>query len=264
LAAMVGEYKERDVEQTLVGKSALVTGGSRGIGRAVVLALASRGAQVAFTYLNRDAVASEVVASIREGGGEVNAIRCDSRSNDQVTDTVERLIDEMGQLDIVVLNAGITRDQYLMMMTEEEFVSVVDTNLNGAFRFAKAVSRHMMGRRSGAIVTISSISSMFGVAGQTNYCASKGGLVSFTRALAAELAPKGVRVNAVLPGFIQTEMTAKMPRQIKLGAQDRILLKRFGAPEEVAEVVAFLVSDAASYIVGQSIMVDGGITSTVS
>jgi 3-oxoacyl-[acyl-carrier protein] reductase len=151
-----------------------------------------------------------------------------------------------------------------MLMSEEEFTKVIDTNLTGAFRFARAACRPMMGRNSGAIVTISSIAADYGVAGQANYCASKGGLVALTRAFAAELAPKGIRVNAVLPGFIDTEMTAKMPREIKKTSKDRVLLKRFGTPWEVAEAVVFLVSDAASYIIGQTIVVDGGLTSTVS
>ena len=253
------------LEKTLIEQTALITGGSRGIGKAVVAALAARGARVAFTYVRNEAAAMETMDQV-EGltGIRPIAICCDSRDGEAVTDTVDRLIEEMGQIDIAVLNAGITRDQYLMMMNEEEFTSVIDTNLNGSFRFARALSRHMMGRRQGAIVTLSSIASLFGVAGQANYCASKGGLVAFTRALAAEMAPKGVRVNAVLPGFIETEMTARMPRRVKMASKEKVLLKRFGSPEEVAEVVAFLVSDAAGYIIGQSIVVDGGLTSTVS
>ena len=177
---------------------------------------------------------------------------------------MEEIVSGHGKLDILVCNAGITRDQYLMMMKEEDFVDVIQTNLIGAFRFAKAACRPMMTAKSGAIVTVSSIAAIFGIAGQANYCASKGGLVAFTRSMAAELAPKGVRVNAVLPGFIETEMTAKMPRQVKRSAMDRILLKRFGDPSEVAKVISFLVSPDAGYIVGQEIVVDGGLTSAVS
>lgn len=245
------------------GQIALVTGGSRGIGRAVVDELAGRGAHVFFTYARNEEAAQQTVAAIDAAGGMATAAQCDSADKAAIDALVERIIDACGGIDILVLNAGITRDQYLMMMSEDDFSRVIDTNLTGAFRFAKATCRSMMQRRRGVIVTVSSVAAVFGIAGQTNYCASKGGLVAFTRALAAELAPKGVRVNAVLPGFIETEMTAKMPRQVKLASKERILLKRFGTAEEVAGVVGFLASEAARYIIGQAIVVDGGLTSTV-
>ncbi|MDD5307120.1 MAG: 3-oxoacyl-ACP reductase FabG [Deltaproteobacteria bacterium] len=252
------------MERNLEGKIALVTGGARGIGRAVVMELAQRGAKVTFTFARNAQAAAEVERAAADKNLAVKGVACDSTDGAAVTATVEALVAAEGRLDALVCNAGIARDQYLMLMSEDEFESVIDTNLTGAFRFAKAACRPMMAERSGAIVTISSVAAVFGVAGQTNYCASKGGLAAFTRALAAELAPKGVRVNAVLPGFIDTEMTARMPRQIKLSSRERILLKRFGTPLEVAAVVAFLLTDAASYIVGQAIVVDGGLTSTVS
>jgi 3-oxoacyl-[acyl-carrier protein] reductase len=252
------------MDRNLEGRIALVTGGSRGIGRAVVMELAARGARVTFTYARNAEAAADVERAAAEKGLEARGVACDSTDGAAVTAAVEALVAAAGRLDALVCNAGVTRDQYLMLMSEDEFTSVIDTNLTGAFRFAKAACRPMMAQKSGAIVTISSVAAVFGVAGQANYCASKGGLAAFTRALAAELAPKGVRVNAVLPGFIDTEMTARMPRQIKLSSKDRVLLKRFGTPEEVAAVVAFLLSDAASYIVGQAIVVDGGLTSTVS
>jgi 3-oxoacyl-[acyl-carrier protein] reductase len=250
--------------KNLDGRVALVTGGSRGIGRAVVLELARRGARVSFTWLRGEEPAREVEQLAAAEDLEVAGVQCDSRDTAAVTETVERLVAEREQIDILVSNAGIVRDQYLMLMGEQEFTDVIETNLMGAFRFAKAACRPMMARRSGSIVTVASISAIFGIAGQTNYCASKGGLVAFTRALAAELAPKGVRVNAVLPGFVDTEMTAKIPRQVKRANLERILLGRFGSPEEVAAVVAFLASDESSYIVGQSIVVDGGLTSAVT
>jgi 3-oxoacyl-[acyl-carrier protein] reductase len=250
--------------KNLEGRIALVTGGSRGIGRAVVLELARRGARVAFTWLRAEEAAAEVEQLAAAEGLEVAGTQCDSRDTGAVSETVERLVADSGQIDVLVSNAGIVRDQYLMLMGEQEFTDVIETNLVGAFRFAKAACRPMMARRSGSIITVASISAIFGIAGQTNYCASKGGLLAFTRALAAELAPKGVRVNAVVPGFIDTEMTAKIPRQIKRANVERILLGRFGSSEEVAAVVAFLASDEASYIVGQSIVVDGGLTSAVT
>ena len=252
------------MEQDFKDKTIIVTGGTRGIGRAVVTELVRRGAAVVFTYLKSTAAAEALVAELQEATGTVVGRPCDSKSTEAVTELVEGVVRDFGRIDVLVLNAGITRDQYLMTMTEEDFTRVVDTNLTGAFRFAKAATRPMMAVRSGSIVAISSVSARFGVAGQANYCASKGGLDAFGRAMAAELAPKGIRVNTVLPGFIDTEMTARMPRPVKQGAKDRILLKRFGTPEEVAKAVAFLASDAASYIVGQSVFVDGGLSSTVS
>ncbi len=252
------------MKTNLKGRVALVTGGSRGIGRAVVAELARLEANVFFTYRSNEEAAAEVEDSARATGCLVRGVQCDSGDTGAVTSAVEHIITDHQTLDILVLNAGITRDQYLMLMSEDEFGGVIDTNLMGAFRFAKAACRPMMTRKSGVIVTIASVAALFGIAGQTNYCASKGGLVAFTRALAAELAPKGIRVNAVLPGFIDTEMTARMPRRVKMESKERILVKRFGTPEEVAGVVSFLASDAAAYIIGQTIVVDGGLTSTVA
>ncbi|MCU0661583.1 MAG: 3-oxoacyl-ACP reductase FabG [Myxococcota bacterium] len=245
------------------GRSALVTGGSRGIGAAVVRTLAARGATVAFTYRRAKDEAAALVEKVRAEGGTANAHLCDSGDTAAVGELVNDLAGNGRGLDILVLNAGITKDQYLMMMSDEDFLRVIDTNLVGAFRFAKAACRPMMENRRGTIIAVSSVAAQFGIAGQANYCASKGGLTSLCRALAAELAPRGIRVNAVLPGFVDTEMTARLPRQVKQQSKDRILLKRFGTPQEIAEVVAFLASDAASYIVGQCLVVDGGLTTTV-
>ncbi len=252
------------MEKNLDGKIALVTGGSRGIGKAVVKELALRGAKVTFTYNRSQESAIAFTEELKEQELDVLGVACDSEDTGAVNSLVESIIEKYECIDILVLNAGITRDGYLMTMADEDFNKVINTNLIGAFRFAKAVSRSMMVCKSGVIVGISSVAAHYGVAGQTNYCASKGGLEAFCRAAAAELAPKGIRVNVVLPGFIDTEMTAKMPRSIKQTSKERILLNRFGTAEEVAKVVSFLVSDAASYIVGQSIVVDGGLTSTVS
>lgn len=241
------------------GKTAIVTGGSRGIGRAVVALLAAQGAKVSFTYYRHEENARAVE---KETGAQ--GILCPQSDAETIDKTVESIVQDQGSIDILVNNAGITSDQFVMMMPAEEWERVIDTNLNGAWRWAKAVSRPMMTRRSGAIVNIASVAGLVGIGGQTNYAASKGGLIGLSRALAAEFGPKGIRVNAVVPGFIETDMTARMPRQIKRSNMDRILLKRFGKPQEVAQVVSFVASDEASYVVGQTIVVDGGLTGTVA
>lgn len=239
----------------LEDKVAIVTGGSRGIGRAVVAELARRGARVFFTYhRNADAAAETEKAT------GARKLLCPQSDADAITRSVETVAAEAGRIDILVNNAGVHADQFLMLMPESEWTKVIDTNLNGAFRWAKAVTRPMLSAGGGTIVNMSSVSGLVGVAGQTNYSASKGAILAFTRSLAAELGGKGIRVNAVAPGFIETDMTAVLPRDIKRRNLERILLKRFGSAEEVARVVAFLVSDAATYVVGQTIVVDGGLT----
>jgi 3-oxoacyl-[acyl-carrier protein] reductase len=241
------------------GKVALVTGGSRGIGKAVVEDLRRRGATVYFTYHRHEEAAAQT--ALATGSEKILCSQADAAAIDAA---VESIVRKDGKIDILVNNAGITSDQYLMMMPVDEWNRVLDTNLNGAFRFAKAVVRPMMNAKQGVIVNIASVSGLVGIGGQTNYAASKGALLAFSRSLAAELGPRGIRVNAVVPGFIETDMTAKMPRQIKQRNMDRILAKRFGTPQEVAAVVAFLASDESSYIMGQSIVVDGGLTATVT
>jgi 3-oxoacyl-[acyl-carrier protein] reductase len=236
-------------------KVVLVTGGSRGIGRAIVGAFSSQGACVYFTYNKNEEAAREVSAEFN-----ANAVLCPQSDSERVEKTVEKLIGQFGRIDVLVNNAGITSDQFFMMMPFDQWNRVIDVNLNGAYRWSKAVCRSMLASQKGNIINIASVAGLVGTAGQCNYSASKGGLIALTRSLAAELGPKGVRVNAVVPGFIETDMTAIIPRQIKRQNLDRILLKRFGKPEEVAEVVMFLASDAASYIAGQTIIVDGGLT----
>lgn len=241
------------------GKIALVTGGSRGIGKACVEDLAARGAKVYFTYNKNDAAADALAMSS-------GAIKCNVSQTDDllIDETVQEIIADNSKIDLLVNNAGITADQYIMMMPIEDWVKVIDTNVSGAFRWSKAVCKSMMNARSGAIVNVASVSGLLGIAGQTNYAASKGALIAFSRALAAEFGPRGIRVNTVVPGFIETDMTAKMPRQIKQQNLDRILLRRFGKSVEVARTVTFLLSDDASYIAGQTIVVDGGLTGTVA
>jgi 3-oxoacyl-[acyl-carrier protein] reductase len=238
-------------------KVVVVTGGSRGIGRAVVEEFAKHKARVYFTYHKDDAAADEVKNACR-----AIAVKCSQTDTEAIEKAVENILKDNTKIDILVNNAGITSDNFLMMMPFEQWQKVIDTNLNGAYRWVKAISRTMLSAQNGVVVNVASIAGLVGTAGQTNYAASKGGLLAFTRALAAEFGPKGIRVNAVVPGFIETDMTAIIPRQIKRQNLERILVKRFGTPQEVACVVLFLSSDAASYIAGQSIVVDGGLSST--
>jgi 3-oxoacyl-[acyl-carrier protein] reductase len=240
-------------------KIVLVTGGSRGIGRAVVEEFRRKNATVYFTFHRHE----EAAAGTEEKTG-AHKLLCPQADGEAVEKAVDSIVKAEGRIDILVNNAGITSDQYLMMMPFEEWNRVMDTNLNGAFRFVKASVRPMMTAQKGVIVNIASVSGLVGIGGQTNYAASKGALLAFTRSLAAELGPRGIRVNAVVPGFIETDMTAKMPRQIKQQNLSRILVKRFGTPAEVASAVAFLSSDESSYITGQALVVDGGLTATVA
>jgi 3-oxoacyl-[acyl-carrier protein] reductase len=238
---------------------ALVTGGSRGIGRAVVERFAALGARVFFTYHQREDAADEVV---RACGAE--KLKVSQTDHAAIESAVTHITSTAGRIDVLVNNAGITNDQWLMLMPPEAWDKVMDTNLNGAFRWCKAVSRPMLTARRGVIINIASISGLMGVAGQTNYSASKGAILAFSRSLAAELGGKGIRVNAVVPGFIDTDMTARVPRSIREKNLERILVKRFGKPAEIASVVTFLASENAAYIVGQTIVVDGGLTSAVA
>lgn len=240
-------------------RTILVTGGSRGIGAAVVSLFAREKGRVFFTYHRNESGAAEIASSTG-----ATMIRCSQTDADSINAATDSIVAQTGTIDILVNNAGITDDQFTMMMAPDSWHKVIDTNLSGVYRWVKAVSRPMLTRKSGAIVNISSVSGLVGTPGQANYAASKGGILALTRSLAAELAPKGIRVNAVVPGFIETDMTAKMPRPIKRANMERIVLKRFGAPSEVAEAVAFLSSDASSYIIGHSLVVDGGLTETVA
>lgn len=236
----------------------IVTGGSRGIGRAIVQRFATLGARVFFTYYQREEQAEEVAAAC---GAE--KIQCAQGDGAAIETSVQHVVSSAGKIDVLVNNAGITRDNWLMLMPPDDWNKVLDTNVSGAFRWCKAVSRIMLGARAGVIINVASISGLVGVAGQTNYCASKGALLAFSRALAAELGVRGIRVNSVVPGFIETDMTAKVPKPIREQNLQRILLHRFGKPDEVAAAVTFLASADASYIMGQSIVVDGGLIGAV-
>lgn len=243
----------------LEGKAALVTGGSRGIGRAICLELARRGARVGVNYNSNAALAEEVVASIVASGGEAFAIQGDVAEPDAATAMVKATVERFGGLDILVNNAGITRDGLLMRMSDEDWDAVHRTNLRGAFLVTRAAMRPMLRARGGRIINITSVVGVMGNAGQANYAAAKAGLIGFTRSVAREVASRGITVNAVAPGFINTDIITSMTEQATAAVMGQIPLGRIAEPEEVAPVVAFLASDGAGYITGQCIHVDGGM-----
>ncbi len=241
------------------GKTALVTGGSRGIGRAICLELAKGGASVVFCWAGNGAAAQETARAVEALGAKVLAVRCDVADAEQVDALVKAALEGFGRIDILVNNAGITRDNLLMRMSEADFDAVIAANLKGAFLCMKAVSRLMLKQRYGRIVNLGSVVGLRGNAGQVNYAASKAGIVGMTKSLAKELASRGVTVNAVAPGFIETGMTAVLPDSARAAALGSIPMNRLGAPEEVARAAAFLASDEAAYITGQVLAVDGGM-----
>lgn len=243
----------------LEGKAALVTGGSRGIGRAICLELARQGARVGVNYNSNAALAEEVVASIVASGGEAFAIQGDVAEPDAATAMVKATVERFGGLDILVNNAGITRDGLLMRMSDEDWDAVHRTNLRGAFLVTRAAMRPMLRARGGRIINITSVVGVMGNAGQANYAAAKAGLIGFTRSVAREVASRGITVNAVAPGFINTDIITSMTEQATAAVMGQIPLGRIAEPEEVAPVVAFLASDGAGYITGQCIHVDGGM-----
>ncbi len=244
---------------SLKGKVAVVTGGTRGIGRAIALELAKNGADVAFSYAKNVEKAKEVEGEIKKLGVRALSMQSDVADFAQSKEMVTNAIEQLGKIDLLVNNAGITRDKILMMMSEEDWRSVIDTNLTGVFNCSKAAVVPMMKQRSGCIINITSVSGLVGMAGQTNYSSSKAGIVGFTKALAKEVARRGVRVNAVAPGFIGTEMVEKLDQKYLDEMVKLVPLGRIGKAEEVASVVAFLASDEASYITGHVINIDGGL-----
>ncbi len=243
----------------LNGRVAVVTGGSRGIGRAIAELLAERGAAVGIAYRERDAAASDCQASIRQRGGRAWAGRCDVADERSVTAFFEQAVRELGPVDILVNNAGITRDAHVLMMDTARWDDVLQVNLHGAYYCVRAAVRGMLLRRWGRVINITSPSAHMPLTGQTNYAASKAGLIGFMRALSRDLAGKGVMVNAVSPGLIETEMLQALPPAARDAYVEAIPAGRLGLPREVASVVAFLASDAAAYISGQVIGVDGGL-----
>ncbi len=246
-------------EADLAGRVALVTGGSRGIGAAICAELAQAGAAVAVNYASNRAAAEEVCAGIAAAGDRAEAIAGDVSTPAGARALVEQVESALGPLDILVNNAGITRDNLIMKLGEDDWRRVIDTNLGGAFFTCQAVSRPMLKRRSGAIVNISSVVGIHGNAGQTNYAASKAGLVGLTKALAKELGGRGIRVNAVAPGYIETALTDALPEAAREGILAQTPLRRLGKPADVARAVRFLVSDAAAFITGDVLAVDGGL-----
>jgi 3-oxoacyl-[acyl-carrier protein] reductase len=244
---------------TLNGKVALVTGASRGIGREIALELAREGANVVVNYSGSEAKANEVVDEIKSMGREAVAIQCNVADSDSVQSMVKETISHFGTLDILVNNAGITKDNLLMRMKENEWDDVININLKGVFLCTKAVTRQMMKQRSGRIINISSIVGVSGNPGQANYVAAKSGVIGLTKTAARELAPRGITVNAIAPGFISTDMTDQLPEDVRNEMLKQIPLNRFGNPKDIAKVVSFMASESSSYMTGQTLHIDGGM-----
>ncbi|MBP3231202.1 3-oxoacyl-[acyl-carrier-protein] reductase [Anaerovibrio sp.] len=243
----------------LDGKTALVTGASRGIGRAIAIKLASEGASVAINYAGNAKAAEEVKSIIEAAGGKAMLVQADVSSAESVEAMIKEVVEAFGGIDILVNNAGITRDGLLMRMKEEDWDAVINTNLKGVFYCTKAVSKLMMKKRAGRIVNMASVVGLTGNAGQANYAAAKAGVIGFSKTMAKELASRGITVNMVAPGYIDTDMTAVLSESVRETMVSGIPLGRAGTPEDVANAVLFLVSDDASYITGQVINVDGGM-----
>lgn len=243
----------------LGGKVAIITGASRGIGRAVALELARNGAKVVINFAGNRAAAEQVLAAVKENGGEAILHQADVADQAAVEAMFKAATDAFGRVDILVNNAGITRDNLLLRMKEEEWDAVMNTNLKGIFNCTKVAAKIMMKQRTGKIINMTSVVGLMGNAGQANYAAAKAGVVGFTKATAKELASRNITVNAIAPGFITTDMTAVLSGDVKADLAKQIPLGRLGAPEDIAAAVLFLASDAAGYITGQTLAVDGGM-----
>jgi 3-oxoacyl-[acyl-carrier protein] reductase len=247
------------LDESLIGKVALVTGSSRGLGKAIALKLASMGAAIGLNYRSNDAEAALAAQSVIKAGGEVLLLKADVSDGESVKNMVRHLTEKWGKIDILVNNAGITRDGLLPRMSDDAWDQVLDTNLKGAYLCTKFVLRSMMNLPSGRIINIASLAGLIGNAGQANYSASKGGLIAFTKAVAREVGPRNITANVIAPGFFVTDMTAVLSQESKDACLAHIPLKRFGQPEDVAELAAFLASEKSAYITAQVICIDGGI-----
>ncbi|HHD2753171.1 TPA: 3-oxoacyl-[acyl-carrier-protein] reductase [Clostridium perfringens] len=243
----------------LKDKVAVVTGGTRGIGRAIVLKLADEGANIVINYRSSDKEAEELKAILEEKGVKVLTVKCDISNFEDSKKLIDKCKEEFGKIDILVNNAGITKDTLIMRMKEEDFDSVIDVNLKGTFNCAKHASAIMLKQKFGKIINMTSVVGITGNAGQSNYAASKAGVIGLTKSLARELGSRGITVNAVAPGFINTDMTSVLSDKVKEEAMKNIPLKKLGNPEDIANLVGFLASDSANYITGQVINVDGGM-----
>ena len=243
----------------LKGKTAVVTGASRGIGAAIAEKFSELGANVAIIYNGNEEKANEVLERVQNNGVKAEIYKCNVASMDECKDTVKKITEALGSADVLVNNAGITKDNLLLMMSEEEFDDVVNINLKGCFNMIKACGRGFIKKKYGKIINISSVSGLSGIAGQANYSASKAGLIGLTKTTAKEFASRGIRCNAVAPGFIASAMTDALPDDVKKQYFDAIPLSKFGTGEQIADVVAFLASDMSEYVTGQVINVDGGL-----
>ena len=243
----------------LKGKTAIVTGGARGIGKSIAMTLAAAGANIVINYTRSSKEAEEVVEEAKKLGVSALALKADVSKNDEIENLVKEVLNQFGSIDILVNNAGITRDNLLIRMSEEDFQAVIDINLKGAFLCTKHVSKVMMKQRTGKIINIASVVGVMGNAGQSNYAASKAGLIGFTKSIAKELAKRNINVNAVAPGYIETDMTASLPEKVREAFMINIPMARGGLPQDVANVVLFLSSEYSDYITGQVINIDGGM-----
>lgn len=244
----------------LNGKTALVTGASRGIGRAVAIRLAAEGARVAINFAGNLEKAREVQSIIEGNGGQAMLVQCNVADFNAVEQMIKTVVDGWQSIDVLVNNAGITRDNLLLRMKPEDFDAVIDTNLKGVFNCTKLASKLMIKQRSGRVINMSSVVALNGNGGQANYAAAKAGIIGFTKSVARELAPRGITVNAIAPGFIDTDMTGAMTDDARQATIERIPLGRVGKPDDIANAVAFLASEQASYITGQIIAIDGGLS----